>query len=257
MEKTRMPYLLFWPETNLDSIVKHLQSMKNDKYNYYFDFLGHTLESDTVTLEDAYLEVYGMSREEYREKLKESYQKYQQILEETAKARREKKEKEKQKIHDMAKGVIPEDKMPIYEEAYRIIQDKYFTIYETQLEFIDFIKYLDSDDFKLQEALATYKKFMTMDIFSNYDLLRCLKELTVHGVELYNALVDEEEVQRLKANIRRYQLAQNLDIFPLNYKFPEPTEEDLLTSFDIRRTTNAFFAYSLLPKKDSEGKGLK
>ncbi len=256
MAKPKMPYILFWPETNLDIIVKSLQSMKNDQYNYYFDFLGHNLESDTVTLEDAYLEVYGMSREEYRKKLKESYEAYKNHLSEQFRIHREENELRKQKIHDIAKGVIPEDKMPIFEEAYEILCIRHPLSETIQLEFVEFIKYLNSSEFSLQEALAKYKRFIPRLTISNYDLLRCIKELSVHGSELYDILADEESVKRVKETIQTYQIAHNLDTLP-GFKLPEPTEDELLTSYDIKRTTYALLGYSLSQNKDPEGMGLK
>ena len=107
MKKKEFPMLyLLVCEPNLDDIVKSLQSMKNDTTNYFYDFLGHRLYSDTVTLDGAYEEIYKMSRQEYREKLQESYETY--------------RTKEKEKLENIRKEVL-EKKSRIYEQAKRVI----------------------------------------------------------------------------------------------------------------------------------------
>ena len=253
MEKYRVPYTFYSSKANLDIIVNGLQRAKSANYNYYFDFLGHILESDTVTIEDAYLEVYGMSREEYRKKLKEKYELYKISLEEQSRLFKEEEQLKKQKIQDVARGIIPEDKMSIYEEAYKILEIRYFMNDAIQIEFIDYIKYLNSSEFSLQQALTMYKKFILRLTLPNYNLLRCLKELTIHGNELYNALIDEETIKKEKESI---EAIHNLNFLP-RIKLPEPTEEDLLTSYDIKITTYALLKYAMGKNKNEEGMTLK
>ncbi len=260
MEKIRMPYLFMWPEMNLDTTVHCLQAAKSDKFNYYYDFLGHVLESDTVTLEDAYLEVYGMTRAEYRTRLKESYQRYCKNLEEQFRIRQEEDQKRRQKVFDTAKGIIPEDKMGVYEEAYDLLSIIRLLDDNIHLEFLDFIKFLNSSEYTLQQALEKYKRFMASNIFSNADLLKCIRDLSVHGSELYDALVDEETTKRLKDNLffkGNHDLSRILEID----KPKEPTEDDLLTSYDIKMTTYALIGYHSSQEKKSEktpeGFGLK
>ena len=78
MRKIEFP-MISMGESNLDDIVNELQSIKNDDINYYYDFLGHRLYSDTVTLDSAYKEIYKLSRQEYREKLQEIYKIYKGV----------------------------------------------------------------------------------------------------------------------------------------------------------------------------------
>ncbi len=70
MERLRFYLMLLCPENDLDKVVHILRSFKNDKCNYYVDFYGHILESDTVTLEDAYQKIYGMTKEQIKSKNK-------------------------------------------------------------------------------------------------------------------------------------------------------------------------------------------
>ena len=99
MEKPKMPYIFMWPELTLDDVVYALIQAKNDDFNYYYDFLGHILESDTVTLEDAYLEVYGMTREEYRKNLEKQYKKYEENLHRQFEINRQEAALRKEKIY--------------------------------------------------------------------------------------------------------------------------------------------------------------
>ena len=70
--KFEMP-LFGMVEFTLDYVVSALQGSNSSEIRFYVDFLGHRLYSDTVTLEGAYQEIYNMSREEYRESLREIY----------------------------------------------------------------------------------------------------------------------------------------------------------------------------------------
>ena len=76
--KFEMP-LFGMVDSTLDYAVSALQSCKSDEIRFYIDFLGHRLYSDTVTLEGAYQEIYNMSREEYRESLREIYRQNKEI----------------------------------------------------------------------------------------------------------------------------------------------------------------------------------
>ena len=49
---------------SLDSVVDKLLMAKERGEQLYCDFEGHLLYSDTVTLEDAYKEVTGQTKEE-------------------------------------------------------------------------------------------------------------------------------------------------------------------------------------------------
>ncbi len=77
MEKLEMPLLItFAADNNLDDIVNALKVAKNDNVNFFFDFYYHRLYSDSVTLEDAYKEIYNMTKEEYQKMIKEVMDNY-------------------------------------------------------------------------------------------------------------------------------------------------------------------------------------
>jgi hypothetical protein len=77
MEKLEMPMLYtLICDSNLDDVVNALTKAKNDTINFYYDFYDHRLYSDSITLEDAYEEIYNMTREEYQKMIKETMDKY-------------------------------------------------------------------------------------------------------------------------------------------------------------------------------------
>ena len=73
--------------TNLETVVYLLLAYKADGQHVYCDFNGHKLYSDTVTMEKAYLEVCGETKEQFEENQKKA-------SEVTTKRREEIKERE-------------------------------------------------------------------------------------------------------------------------------------------------------------------
>ena len=53
----------------LDAVVYLLQAYKADRHHVYCEFKGHRLDSDTVTMDSAYLEVCGKTKEEYEKEV--------------------------------------------------------------------------------------------------------------------------------------------------------------------------------------------
>ncbi len=85
---------------NLESVVYLLLSYKADGSHVYCDFNGHKLYSDTVTMESAYLEVCGKTKEQVEEDQKKE-------LERAAKREESRKEREqryKRKVFESNNG---------------------------------------------------------------------------------------------------------------------------------------------------------
>ena len=204
-----MPLLLFFGYHNLDSIVNDLQDSKNDEINYYYDFLGHRLYSDTVTIESAYQEVFDMTREEYRDMLEKQYQQMKKIREEFFKKTREEALERKERIINLALEVIPEDKMQIFIDELPNIGDLYPYNEERAKCYLEIIKELNNDNYsldKVKELFTTIKPFDTPGISS---LLKSIKVLAKHGDVLFNEYHDvietaEQLINDMKKNIENY-----------------------------------------------------
>ena len=257
MEKPKMPYIFMWPELTLDDVVYALIQANSDDFNYYYDFLGHVLESDTVTLEDAYLEVYGMTKEEYRKILKKDYETYEANLQKQFENNRREAALRNERIHERARNIIPEDKMEIFEQAYKLVKTMNFYNINREEDFINLLEYLNSDDFSLDTAAEMFKNMTRrrtiMDIIQNSDLLKCLRHLVKHGEELYGLLYSEEDEKRARESlekIRRNPIEiPTIDIFPTR----KPTEEDRLNAFDRRITTLSQIGYHFKQEKQQAG----
>ena len=249
MQNFRLP-LFIWPETTLDEVVEILHKCPNS----YFDFLGHELDSN-ITIEEAYQEVYGMTREEYRLEMKKSYEKHQKFMKELFdKIRREENERE-ERILNRAKEVIPEDQMDVYEKVYNLLWRIFYVDGENKnYEYLELIYYLNSDDYSLEEAEKRFKKIKTRYVDSNAYLLKSIKLLSKHGAALYDLLYDEDAVKRFeeaKAKLAS-SFPKNLILLPETHR--KPTEEELLESYDRRLTAHRLLGYRLSKK---EGKTLK
>ena len=67
---------------NLDSIIFTLLAAKANGESVCCNFHEHVFLSDTITFDSAYQMVYGMSREEYDDKLLEMYQEHDKKMKE-------------------------------------------------------------------------------------------------------------------------------------------------------------------------------
>ena len=88
--------------SDLEKTVKYLEQMREDKANIYVKFQGHRLYSASVTIESAFLDIYGYTHEDYLKYGEKTYpnatfeqrEKLDSILEGKAKRYREAKKKE-------------------------------------------------------------------------------------------------------------------------------------------------------------------
>lgn len=228
MKKMKIPTMFpLICESNLDDIVELLQSMKNDTTNYFYDFLGHRLYSDTVTLDGAYEEIYKMSRQEYRKKLQESYETYRT----KEKARLENLRKEvlekKSRIYEQVKKVIPEDKMYLFDEVLKVIMPYgiYFSDEKNVQLFLELLEQLNNDNYSLDAAKELYNKIQSRHILDNCCLLKAIKQLSVHGSALFDELYDEErELRAKKSQEQMASIFQQMVGLGFNEHFGEPKQ---------------------------------
>ena len=248
MQSFRLP-LFIWPETTLDEVVELLHKSPNS----YFDFLGHELDSN-ITIEEAYQEVYGMTREEYRTEIQKLYEEHKKrmavLFEELKKEAQEREER----ILNRAKGIIPENQMDIYEKAYSLLGRNDSVEGENRNnEYLELISYLNNDDYSLEKATEMFKKIRTRYVDSNAYLLKSIKLLSKHGAALYDLLYDEAAVKRFKESRKRFIKTISKITKSLDYNRPL-TQEEELTSYDRILTAHRLLGYSLSKK---EGKTLK
>ncbi|MGL5330401.1 MAG: hypothetical protein ACRDD7_14115, partial [Peptostreptococcaceae bacterium] len=129
---------------NIACCVPTLQNTaKETGKNYYYNFNGHILYSDTVTLDSAYKEITGMTYTEYIEYEEQNLSKWKKEKEEH-KARIPELTKE---YIEKAKGIIAEDKLDIWNETVPV---KLRDIYEgMELECtLKIIKLLNENKFE-------------------------------------------------------------------------------------------------------------
>ena len=262
MEKPKMPYIFMWPELTLDDVVYALIQAKSDDFNYYYDFLGHILESDTVTLEDAYLEVYGMTREEYRKNLEKQYKKYEENLHRQFEINRQEAALRKEKIYASARNIVPEDKMDIYRQAYELLVVMNPIADDKQEDFLKLLEYLNRDDFSLDTASEMFKQFSRrhtiVNIIECFDLLKCIRHLAKHGEELYGLLYSEEKEREVKETLERIRghVSSIVELKPM--KEPrKPTYEQKLNSFDRRMTSWAQVIHLCRKNQEKQPEGPK
>lgn len=249
MQDFRIP-LLIWPETTLDEVVEILHKSPN----FYFDFLGHELDSN-ITLEEAYQEVYGMTREEYRTEIQKSYEEYQKRMTVFSEEIRKEAQERKERILNRAKEIIPEDQMDVFEKVYVLLGRNFFAEVENRnYEYLELISYLNRDDYSLEEAEKMFKKIRTRYIDSNAYLLKSIKLLSKHGDALYDLLYDEDAIKRFEESRKKFtKTFPKVTISSLDYK-RSPTLEEKITAYDRQITTHSLLGYSLSKK---EGKSLK
>ena len=257
MKKKEFPMLyLLVCESNLDDIVKSLQSMKNDTTNYFYDFLGHRLYSDTVTLDGAYEKIYKMSRQEYREKLQESYGTYRTKEKEKLENIRKEVLEKKSRIYEQAKKVILEDQMHLFDEVLGVLMPHgiYFSSEENIQLFLELLEQLNSDNYSLAVAKELYNKIQSNYILANCCLLKAIKQLSVHGSALFDELYDEESELRAKQAQERMatriqQMQVQSSAFEFNRNFGEPSSDEILTNYDRKITTRCLIGYSFKKNK--------
>ncbi len=210
-ERIEMPYFSLGFYT-LEETVEMLQDEKDHPtFKYYCDFLGHRLYADTVTVDDAYLEVYGITREEYKKQLKKSYDEYMRRTTEFFKKQRLESEERKRQLYDRAKGMIPEEKIELFDKAYSILISKNLFNHDNHNAFLDLIAYLNQDDCTLEEAVIMFKQIKTHHEPQDSMLLKIIKALSSHGSLLFNELYDENrEKQAIEAQERFAEYYKNL-----------------------------------------------
>ena len=249
MEKRQFP-MFYSPlcEGTLDDIVKTLQEMKNNKVNYFYDFLGHNLYSDTVTIDGAYQEVYKMSRDEYRNKLREEYKNHLQREQQYIESMRKKRLDREKQIYDQAREIIPADKMNIFDEVLNSLLPRgIFQVNEVTLNtFFELLKELNKEDYSLSRAKELFEKIMPKNIAHYLSLLKCIKQLAIHG----NVLFDEKEKQIIEAQkgYARIVLPPLTPIPSFDNQNSEQSEESELTLFDRKVTGMSLLAYSVSKK---------
>ena len=94
---------------NLESIVYTLLAAKARKERAYCEFNGHTLHSDTVTMDSAYLEVTGYTKEEF-----------DKILAENERQTKEQNEKELQEAIENKDQYIERGKELVYPQKQEL-----------------------------------------------------------------------------------------------------------------------------------------
>ena len=189
-------------EPNLDMVVGWLQSLKSDRINWYFDFFGHRLYSDTTTLESAYKEVYGCTREEYMKKILENYKKYKQARKELSEKTRRKNKKYLEKYRHMASNVFPKDKMDMFDDVMKLLNSYYmdFGMIEEKFKiYLEILIELNKEDYSLAKAEELFNNIKDRLITINFDILRTIKELSIHGEVLFDKLYDQEKDEELKS----------------------------------------------------------
>lgn len=97
--------------SNLEDNVNALLNCNMRGIKAYADFNGHILYSDTVTMDSAFLEVTGMTKAEHEAYLKAQHEEY------------ERKEAEH-------KAKIPELTAQYIEKGHKIIQEKYWELWD-------------------------------------------------------------------------------------------------------------------------------
>lgn len=210
-----MPLLIFVGYHNLDSIVNYLQNSKNDEINYYYDFLGHRLYSDTVTIESAYQEVFDMTREKYRDMLEKQYQEMRKKREEIFEKSRKEALERKERIINLALEVIPVDKMQIFINVLPSIGDLYPYDEDRAKCYLEIIKELNNDNYSLDKAKELFNSIKPFDTPGISSLLKSIKVLAKHGDVLFNEYHDvietaEQLINDMKKNKEQYILSSML-----------------------------------------------
>ncbi len=254
MEKIEMPLLGMCYPVNLDSIVDVLIRCKSDTFNYYYDFCGVKLYSDTVTLEDAYQEVYGMTREEYRIKLDKAYQKYLVEMEKLNKEMHEEYKASKDKIFKRALEVVGEDNMDIFNNVFNKLSSPFSNLNEEIMnDFFNLIEYLNGDDYELETAKTMFRKIQPRGITDYNYVLKAIKVFAIHGDILFDELYDEEREKSFMEGIALLNKRHKIEpiIIPSTREY---TYEDELDSYDRRRTSMLLAGYYLCKIDDKEEK---
>ena len=255
MEKIELPLLMTprFGEFNLDDLVEELQAFKNDQVNYYFDFLGHVLYSDTVTLDSAYQEVYKMSKEEYQKDLKESYEKYKKAETEYWKEIKRKAVDKKEKIYSKVREVIPEDKIIYFDNIQRILLPHGIIMSDDNKvdNFLELINELNKDDYSLELVNNLFNRIKSMYVFDNNELLKSIKELSKNGNVLFDELYDEKrEREILDSIINVPSLIPSLSEEVINEIRVEPSINEQLISYDRKMTSMNHFGYTYSKRKE-------
>lgn len=99
----------FAPNSNIESVVYELLAAKARGEQVYGEFEGHKLYSDTITMELAYKEIHGCTKEEYEKKKKEE---------------QERVEKEKNEQIKLSEDQIK----PISTYDGKVLESKYFSL---------------------------------------------------------------------------------------------------------------------------------
>lgn len=80
-----MEELELYAYDTIDTVVKRLLEAKDEGKHIYCNFNGVKLYSDSVTLDSAYIEIYGFTKEERDERLKKDIEKNKKRMEEDRK----------------------------------------------------------------------------------------------------------------------------------------------------------------------------
>ena len=118
---------------------------------------------------------------------------------------REMNEKEKNRVMEKAKELVPEEHMDIMAKVYKILTGHYYVFRESKsYEYLDLLAYLNNDDYSIEEAEKMYKSIETKFVPDDAYLLKSIKLLSKHGDVLYDLLYDEEAVKRLKESVAKF-----------------------------------------------------
>ena len=124
--------------------------------------------------------------------------------------RRAKKEKIKEEIYKKAQKIISKDKMTIFDKAYEILDSPRLIIPEMLLiiadVYFEIITQLNEDDYSLDQIKRMYTGIKPKYTLQNFDLLRTIRDLSIHGRELYDALYDEDTEIEVREAMERYRL---------------------------------------------------
>ena len=204
MEKIEIPIVgLLICEPNLDMVVESLQSAKNDTINYYFDFFSHRLFSDTVTVENAYEEVYGCTKEEYKQKMLENYRKHEEAKKTIFEEKRRENLECKNKYRKIASEVFPSDKMYMFDKVIELLDTYHLSLDLIEARFnayIEVIRELNKEDFSLNKAEKLFNSVKGIHSFENMNLLFTIKEIAIHGDKLYDLLFDSKLYEKINSN---------------------------------------------------------
>jgi len=129
---------------DIDYVVNELLEYKENGISVYVNFNGHKLYSENVTLENAYLEITGKTKEEFDSVLKYTVEKFRKESEE-----HESKIPELSKIWiDKGKKVLSEDKWEYWSKIVPVRLGDFYRGMELG-NTLDIISSLNENDFNM------------------------------------------------------------------------------------------------------------